>query len=85
MKKRTLQEKAEAILHITLPCGCPATYTGIFEGYTVDGEHQCDGSVLAAEAKQAKEARRQFRSESYQRQTQPRSATPFSLMRTRRQ
>lgn len=57
-RKRTLQEKAEAILHQTLPCGCPATDCGT-EGLVVIDGHTCDGAVL----KQERQAMRQQRYE----------------------
>lgn len=69
-RKRTLEEKAEAILHQTLPCGCIGTDHGL-EGLVVEGGHTCDGSVLKQQRQEMREQRYQHAVESAQRQQLP--------------
>ena len=79
-QKRTLQEKAEAILHQTLACGCLATDCGT-EGLVVLGGHTCDGTVLAAQREARIDAAVKSAEESYQRASAPLYRKPFSLLR----
>jgi len=79
-KKLTLQEKAEKILHTTLPCGCVATDHGL-EGYEVEGGHTCDEQVLRQQAQAKREERYQMRVESAQRRDAPLYSKPFNLLR----
>jgi hypothetical protein len=79
-RKLTLQEKAEAILHTTLECGCVATDHGL-EGYVVEGGHTCDKQVLRQQAQERKEERFRMRSESAQRRDAPLYHKPFNLLR----
>ena len=80
-RKRTLQEKAEAILHQTLPCGCLATDLGL-EGLVVEGGHTCDGSVLKQQRQELREQRYQQRVESAKRQEAPLNGNRrFNLLR----
>lgn len=80
-RKLTLEEKAERILHTTLPCGCPATDSGL-DGYTVEGGHTCDGSVLNAQRQERRQERRERGAESVRRHAAPRNGEQgFQLMR----
>jgi len=81
-RKRTLQEKAEAILHQTLPCGCLATDCGT-EGLVVIGGHTCDGSVLKAQRQEQRAQRFEMHQESAKRHNAPLNGGErrFRLMR----
>lgn len=79
-ERKTLQEKAEAILHTTLECGCVATDHGL-EGYVVEGGHTCDKQVLRQQSIARREERYNSRVESAKRSNAPLYNRPFNLLR----
>lgn len=66
----------------TLPCGCTAEYTGIFQGYEVIGGHTCDGQELARERQEQRADRQQMRAESTKRSVaRMREPLPFTILK----